>query len=235
MSNNNYFRKTRKDGIWSLVISVIKVIVEEILGEIIIGFLKMVTGEFFLTEILDLSMDNQFWSTIVYFIIIFLILSSPEIIAFIKNRNKEEDISISFIPQSGKITEGLWDSKYAWLEILGVLDTGEYTGFLKKLESKNDEVTTDWLSQITKSSSPRLKMVEEKLFIIKTNVGGGKAQIFLNKGESSFLPEDIKKFYFEVELVKNREPVQSVKGYLLDKYGGWKIRISQTEQSPTPR
>jgi hypothetical protein len=111
------------------------------------------------------------------------------------------------------------------LEVAGVLDTGKYVAILKKLEAEKDGAVTNYLIQITKSASPRLDIVEEKLFVTKPD--GVNTLIALKNGASKPLPEGIERFYFEVELLKGETLVKDFNGYLIDGYPSWRIEAVQ--------
>lgn len=164
----------------------------------------------------NLSMDNILWF---WFLLIAVILYIPEITSFIKRTFcvNNDFVHINLIPRNGQIHEGLWNSYHAWLEITGDMEGDEkYTAILQKLESEKDNAVTNHLFQVTKSSSPRLKIIGEKLLIAETDVAN--IVISLKDGKSKSLPENINKFYFEIVLLKGKMKAKEYKGYLIGSY-----------------
>ena len=151
-----------------------------------------------------------------WFLLVGVILYIPEIITFVKkllDKNKEK---ISLVSRSGKLHEGLWDGVYTWLEITGTVDTKNFVAILTKLDSQNEYGRTDHLSIITKSSSPKLTIVDEKVFVTKPN--GVKNRIAIVNGDSKDLPSDIHKFYFEIDLSNGKQTIANFKGYLVERF-----------------
>lgn len=111
-----------------------------------------------------------------------------------------------------------WDfiDKKVWLEVVGVLELKKYSAILRKMETENNGVTKSYLSEVTNSFSPRLKISREKILIGEQK--DYKFFISLMDNESGIVPKD-KKYYIEIELMKGLLPIKKFKGYLIiDKY-----------------
>lgn len=217
--NKESLARIKKDGIWSVIIAFIKWVGELFFGDFVINSLKGIMFGNYLTSLIEWSKNNQFFSTFLFLLFVFLIFVSFD---FIFPLFKKKGLFL--IPRNGKIHEGLWEGHYTWLEVVGVLNTGKYVAILKKLESEKDGAVTNYLIQITKSSAPRLDIVDEKLFVTKPD--GVNTLIALKNGTSKPFPEGVGKFYFEVELLESETLVKDFKGYLIDGYPSWRIEAS---------
>ena len=127
--NKNSLARIKKDGVWSVIIAFIKWMGELFFGDFVINLLKGIMFGNYLIGLIDWSKNNQFLSTFLFLLFVFLIFVSFD---FVFSLFKTKDISL--IPRNGKIHEGLWEGHYTWLEIIGTLNTEKHIAILKKLE-----------------------------------------------------------------------------------------------------
>ena len=226
-NNKSILDVLQKEGLPTAILSFVEWLVNLLWGDAVLNFLKRIMGENILVEFFKWINNNQFWSTVIFFICVFLLFHYADFIVSLFKKTK-----VIFVPRNGQIYDGLWDSYCAWLEIAENVEIKGYRAILQKLESEKDGAVTNHLIKITKSSMPQLKIIGEKLLVAETNVAN--VVISLRDGKSKFLPENISKFYFEVVLQKDKITIGEYKGYLINSFSNLHIE-SMLNSPPMPK
>lgn len=232
---NNFLDKTIicKNIKWSaliafsieIVVRVVIFILENLVGNEIVQWLN--TEGFNLASFIKWVIVHPVALSIILFLLFlaWLMYKDWKLSTEKEKTSEKESFEILLIPNYDKINqEDLWEEKSAWLEIVGISKTNNLVALMKKLDSKTNKRESHHLEELTNSLSPRLKIVDEKLFVILNT--GIDSTIALNNGKSKPFPKNINKFFVEINLMKDEEKIAEFKGYLIKDLDNWKLENS---------
>ena len=211
------WRNLKISGLVSLILYTFNFLRDYFMGKVLDKFLE--SDSSFFTNSLTWILNNFLLFSVGVFFILFIGLM---IVDWMKYGISIGEDKIKLIPRYGKIHQELWENESSWLEIMGTSKTDNLTAILKKINSNVNGRKSEHIEELLNSISPRLKIVDEKIFVVWNNTG--ESVIALNNGKSKPLPTEIDKLEIEIELNRGGKRIESFNGYLIRDWSKWKLK-----------
>lgn len=226
--NNNLFKKinAKRNAFLSALISLIfdvvvygnKFGVEYFMGKVLDIWLN--NNSDFARNLINWIFGNPLQFTVVVFLITLLVLFLYDYIKYGKANNKNDSAEVSMIPRFGKIHQDLWEKETVWLEIVGISNFDNLSAFMKKLNSDVNGRKSEHLEELTNSTFPRLRTVDEKIFVAWNNTED--STIAVNNGKSKPIPKEINRLETTIELREGKRKIAEYNGLLVRDWSDWK-------------
>ena len=180
----------------------------------------------FISNSISWIFSNPLQFTVIVFLVSLLALFLYDYAKYGKGKSKSDFVKVSMIPRFGKIHQDLWEKESVWLEVVGASSFNDLSAFMTNLSSDVKGRKSEHLEELTNSTSPRLKVIEEKIFVVWNNMED--STIAVNSGKSKSFPKEMNRLEATIELREREKKIAEYRGFLIRDWSDWKWESSNS-------